>query len=396
VSFTVSGNENYTREQILTLSGLKIGQTVTKADFDAARDRLVESGAFLNVSYTFKPAEKGNGYSAELTVVEVSPLYAWRFEDLPISNDELTAFLRKKDPLFGPKIAGTKEAVEKYTRWVTEYMASKNYHEPITGKLTSDNPPELIVLFRPSIPRPSVAHVKFTGAAVIPISTLQNVMSDVGRGAVYSETLFRQLLDNNIRPLYEAKGYMRVAFPNITTEPDPSVKGIDVTVQVVEGPVYKLKAVHVQVPGGKEAELVKIADLRTNQPANFDDVKAARARLDDEMRRVGYMQVSTTATRQYDDNAKTVDVTFHVETGPQFTFAKLTIVGLDLETEPVIRKMWGLKEGKPFNVDYPSHFLNRVKEDGVFENLKTTHSENKVNPDDHTVEVTLYFNTKAQ
>ena len=148
----------------------------------------------------------------------------------------------------------------------------------------------------------------------------------------------------------------------------------------------------MQAPGGREAELVKIANLKSGETANFDEVKAARQRVEQSFRRNGYMQVSTDASRRYDDKAKTVDVTIHVTPGPQFTFAKLNIVGLDIETEPAIRKMWGLGEGKPFNVDYPNHFLNRIREDGILDNLKTTRSENKVNPDAHTVEVTLYFN----
>src|SRR5258708_4383960 len=48
-SFTVKGNSHYTREQILALSGLRIGHTVAKADFDAARDRIVGSGAALRI-----------------------------------------------------------------------------------------------------------------------------------------------------------------------------------------------------------------------------------------------------------------------------------------------------------------------------------------------------------
>ena len=58
----------------------------------------------------------------------------------------------------------------------------------------------------------------------------------------------------------------------------------------------------------------------------------------------------------------------------------------------LIRKMWGLPPGKPFNIDYPDHFLARVKGDGLFDNLKTTRAETKVNEGEHTVDVTLYFN----
>ena len=53
--------------------------------------------------------------------------------------------------------------------------------------------------------------------------------------------------------------------------------------------------------------------------------------------------------------------------------------------------MWTLKEGKPYNPDYPDYFLSRVREEGIFDNLGETHSEPKENEQAHTVDVTVYF-----
>jgi outer membrane protein insertion porin family len=398
-TFTVKGNSHYTREQILALSGLRIGQTVAKSDFDTARDRIVASGAFTGVTCGYQPAPDGKGYAALVEVVEVPELYPLHVEDLPIADADLLAFARQKDPLAGPKIPGTKETLDRYKGYLTELLASKNYREPITGKVTSEIPPDLIVLFRPATVRPSVSHVKFIRSSAIQAAILQNAMLDVARGIVYSEAGFRQQLDANIRPLYDAKGYVRVSFPKVTTEPDPNanVKGLIVTVEVKEGQVYKLGSFKVAGLGAEqESELVKIADVKTGEAANFDFVKAATQRVEHSLRRDGYLQVASTADRRYDDAAKTVDVTLRIVPGPRFTFTKLNVIGLDIETEPVIRKMWGLGEGKPFNVDYPQHFLDRVKEGGVFDNLRNSRFENKINPDTHTVEVTLYFNEKVQ
>jgi len=217
----------------------------------------------------------------------------------------------------------------------------------------------------------------------------------VARGVSYTEATFRVLLDNNVRPLYEAKGRMRVVFQKITTEPDPNVKGVVVSVQVAEGPVYKLAKVQVTGAGKLESEMLKLADLKSGETVNFDQVKSAAQRMEHELRRSGYLEVTSEAERRYNDGAKTVDAVIHLTPGPQFTFAKLNIVGLDIETEPVIRKMWGLNAGKSFNTDYPQHFLNRVKEDGVFDNLKNSRFETKTDPDAHNVEVTLFFNEKV-
>jgi outer membrane protein assembly factor BamA len=96
--------------------------------------------------------------------------------------------------------------------------------------------------------------------------------------------------------------------------------------------------------------------------------------------------------RTVNDSAKSVDLKFEIISGPQFIFHDLTIIGLDIETEPVVRKLWGLRAGRPFNVDYPNHFLERIKDMGIFENLTKTNAESRVNPKDNTVDVTLYFN----
>ena len=48
--------------QLRKLAGLKQGALVDKADFDAARERLLESGAFESVGYSYKPSNDPTGY----------------------------------------------------------------------------------------------------------------------------------------------------------------------------------------------------------------------------------------------------------------------------------------------------------------------------------------------
>jgi len=121
-------------------------------------------------------------------------------------------------------------------------------------------------------------------------------------------------------------------------------------------------------------------------------VKKAQDAIELAQRRQGYLQTKSDVKRNMQEATKTVDFAFEIEPGPQYSMGQLAIVGLDIETEPAIRKIWGLQEGKPFSVDYPQRFLDRVKEDGVFENLKSTRFENKVNDAKLKVDVTLYFN----
>ena len=389
-SIVVKGNSKYTSQQIVALSGLRVGQQVKKEDFDSARDRIVASGAFINVNCGYEPSSSGKGYTATFEVTEVPELYPLKVEELPVNDAEVQAFVKQRDPLAGPKIPGTKEALARYKGYVSEMLAAKNYKEPISIGVTSEMPPDLIVLIRPAAARPNIARVKFTGAQVIPASTLQNKMTDVAIGVPYSESTVRILLDNNIRILYEAKGRVRVSFPSITTEPATDVNGVVLTISVVEGPPYKLG--RLQVAGAPTAELGKLVDLKSGETVNFDEIKAQQVALESNFKRQGYLDVTSSIERQVNDATKTVDVTIRVVPGQRFILTKLNIVGLDIESEPVIRKMWGIGEGKPFNIDYPKHFLDVVKQDGIFDNLKSTRFENNIDRKAHTVEVTLYFN----
>ena len=76
-------------------------------------------------------------------------------------------------------------------------------------------------------------------------------------------------------------------------------------------------------------------------------------------------------------------IEFQIDPGPLYTLGKLDMVGLDIVSEPEIRKMWGIAPGRPFNPEYPDHFLARVKESGVFDDLKSTRSETKITPQSH-------------
>jgi outer membrane protein assembly factor BamA len=113
------------------------------------------------------------------------------------------------------------------------------------------------------------------------------------------------------------------------------------------------------------------------------------AKLQERQKRDGRLHVQTQVERRINDTAKKVDLIFHVTPGPQYLFGELTIQGLDILTEPAIRKMWALKPGDPFNAEYPQNFLNSVRDD--LENLGETNAVVKADDQKRTVDVTLTF-----
>lgn len=386
VSLTVTGNKTYTSEQILAVTRLKVGQPAVEKDFDAARDRLLASGFFESVGYQYKPSADGRGYAASFEVAEVEQVYAVAFDRMPKPAAELLALLRASDPLFAAKVPGTAPVLSRYAK-VLEAAAG----EKIVGKVTADAPGELRIVFQPARMPPSIAEVRFLKNEVLPQTALQKAVAGTAVGAVWEEKRFRQILDASVRPLYEARGRLRVSFPKVTTESAQDVSGLLVNVEVMEGEVFTLGNVRVDTDGGAERELLRAANLKKGDLANFDDIKEGIERMRAVVRRNGYLQAKANVERDLDDAKKEVNLTVRIEPGQRFTFTKLHIIGLDILTEPAIRKMWALKEGEPFNPDYPEFFLNRIREEMVLDNLGKTKSEIKTDEKSGTAEVTLYF-----
>jgi outer membrane protein insertion porin family len=184
-----------------------------------------------------------------------------------------------------------------------------------------------------------------------------------------------------------------VKFPMFTTDPDPKMKGVVVHVTVEEGVPYKLRKVSLT---GAAPELLGNAKLKTGGVVNFDEVNQGLERVKTELKREGYMQAQASTDRVVDDQNRMVDVVLQVDPGPLFTMGKLSIEGLDLHGEPAVRKLWGVQEGKPFNSKYPDYFLDRIREDGMFDGLGATKASTKVDDVTHVVDVTLTFGYSAK
>jgi outer membrane protein insertion porin family len=386
----IEGLRDYRRETVLGFLGLKVGQTAGRKDFEAARDRLNATGAFAKIEFHYGPSPAGKGYIVTFELSEVEPKYTLRFEDLAVPDDQLRAALAKADPFFGPRVAASQPLLARYVKVVEECLAEHNKPQKVAGRPEPGDSGELQIVFEPAS-RPRVARVKFIGNSEVAELPLENAMNEVAVGMPYKEPRFRQLLDTQIRPLYDERGRVRATFPEIKTEPEKDVNGLLVTVRVDEGPSYTVGKVEVVGTNIAPLEWSKISGFKTGDVFNRDLIAAAAGRVEQRLRRQGRMHVQSQVERRIDDAAKRVNVVIHVTPGPLYTFGSLTIDGLDIISEPAIRKMWAMKEGEPFNADYPQHFLDGVREEGVLDNLGETRSLLKTNDQNRTVDVTLLF-----
>ncbi len=388
-SVSVTGNQRIPEEKILAVLNLPLGQTVSRADFDAARERLTATRAFETVGYEYKLSAGGAGFDFTVDVHEVGEVYPYRFEGLGVPEETLRAALRAAEPLWGDEVP-----VNRLARYI-DTIIQAGVKIAVTWKADESTGRETIV-FKPAAVLPNLAEVRFAGNAVLPTSALLRPISDVAVGIPYTEKALRERLDTAIRPLYEARGRLRVAFPKIAVEPAEKVDGVVATVTIDEGQVYKLGEVKFTgaLIGAAEADLqalAKLADLRKGDIANFDDVKSAVARVEKKYRDQGYLEANSKVQRDVHDDDHSVNLEIEIELGPQYRFGKLVIQGLDILSEPEIRKAWGPMEGQPYQPDYADTFLGRLRAEKVFDNLGKTSAEAHLNDAAKTVDTTLTF-----
>ena len=394
-SLKIGGNRRISVEKIIQASGLKIGQVVEREDFEAARTRLLSTGAFESIGFDFQPSKSGTGFDATFEIVEVAQMFPFQFEDLPASDDVLKAAIARQMPIFDLEIPATRQILDRCERAL---MAALDGKVTVEGHMVATlRGGEPKIVFRPPGERPRISQVRFVGNEVVATARLAMAFADVAIGTEFKDTPVRELLERSIRPLYEARGHIRVAFSKIVAEKstEPEVDAVAVTVTIDEGPEFKLGQVRyagaVQVKDLDARDLEKTAGLRGGEIADFDEVKKAQDRIVKKYRGLGYLHASLKQERTVHDQEHTVDLLLSVEPGPRFAFGKLTITGLDIIGEPAIRKMWGDREGKPFDPEFPDAFLKDVREQGMFDNLGPTSLSTKVNEDAKTADVTLTF-----
>lgn len=387
----ITGNENFSRERIIAVLGLEIGQPVTEADFRKATRKLDAAGVFHSIQYRFGP--RGDGYSVTFTVEEIADLFSVRLEGFGVPAGTLHALLQEQIPLYAPKVPPTGAMARRIGNVLQTYWTQQGKESKVGGQIRALANGQFEMVYQPEEAIQNIAFTRFENTTVIPPLELQQKFNNIAMGIPYSEYRLRELLKFNVAPLFAERGYLDVKFCPCRTEPDTETLGLVVTIHVEEGEEYKFGKIQLPETGVVEPEkLRKLITFSSGETANMGLVEAAVIELGDQFKANGYIKVRTESSQAVDRETKTVDIALRVAPGALYRFQRLQIKGIDPIGEAAVRKRWGLKVGDPFKLSYPAVFLNRIRQEHMFDNLTKTNWRINENDADHTVEVELIFN----
>ncbi len=391
-SIIIKGNNKYKSADIEKETGLTVGEHVTEATIEQARQRLLSLELFNNVADQYKWTP-GAPYQYDITfeVSEIPQLFPIRFDRLKEPGDQLQTCVMKHVPLYSDEIPATEGVLQRYTRAVQECVSAAGDKTTVKAHVSNDDPKEVAVVFAPDTPPPVISQVEISGNKAVDTGTLLRSANLVAIGVPLTDERLKMLLDGSLKQVYAAHGFVAVTFPKVEAVPSKDSQGVVLKVQIQEGPVFDFGAIRFRGSGMDPDE------VKANVPFHSGDVYNAR-KVDDfriwlahRLRQGGHLDASVTFDTDTDNSEHKVSVIYSVAPGPVYTFNSLDIQGLDLVSSPVIEKLWGEKQGKPFNPDYPDFFLKRVQEQNLFDHLADTNSDYTADPASHSVIVHLYF-----
>lgn len=375
---------------VMRVLGLELEQPVRSEDLERARDRLLATGCFETVGWRYELLPP-RAVTVTFDIGEPPQFLPWMLDRVPVTREEFAARASQEFPLLRETMPPSETVLEKLSAILAKLAEGKGMREPMAGRVMLVGKDQLTIVLGPKAPPPNIADVHFTGTKALRAEYLRKQMIQLAIGTPFFEPNFRFLLDSQVRPYYDAVGRLRAAWKRIAAEKAEGIFGVVVTVEVDEGPVYKLEKIEVRGTPFSAEEIQEIGQFRTGETAAMSDIGQGVERILARLREKGHMKASYKALRRIHDDRQSVELFVDVDPGPVYTMGRLQIRGLDLESEPVIRKLWAIRPGEPYRGGYAESFVQRVREMDLFDFLSEIRQEVKVDEASQTVDVTLTF-----
>jgi outer membrane protein assembly factor BamA len=395
------GLKTLSETQVITISQLEKGSQVGKSELQAAADRLLQTGMFAKVNYSFQTHADGLTVTFQLEEAPRVPVY---FDNIPwFSDSELGDAIRKKAPFFDGTLPEAGTVVDQATDAVKDLLASHKLdvtveHELLANPLAEGNVQEFHVEGAAFY----IASVEFGDPSISSSHVVQQQLADV-QGKPFSRMTIDLFLSEQLRPFYVQQGFLRVKLgpPEVRLSGNPNQKlpdQIPVFVPVATGAIYHWKG--TQWTGNSALSSITLSNeigLKPGDVANGMQIEAGWDRAREEYGHLGYLDAKIDPTVSYDDQTHSVSYAVSVAEGVQYHYNTMVLTGLSVAAEGRIHQMWSIDAGAIFDKSLFEKFLTQLQSHPaeIFGALPV-HYETvghwlRTDADKHTVDVLLDF-----
>lgn len=356
----VNGARRYSKAEVVRVSGLQTGKTVSVDDLNAATARMAKTGLFNQLNYRYATAA---GRTTITFDIEES---AWTmpvvFDNLIWFTDEaLVAALRETVPSFD----GTAPVTEGFMEFLARELQTLIESRKIPGSVSFAPQGSLSkgiesFAFKVATPSPKICSMTFAGASAIKEADLKNAVG-FGPNTEYSRSYLASVSRGTLTNLYRQRGHWRaaMALPTATFEKSAECSGAAVTVTVDEGAPYQWdRADWAGHAAFAAADLDKLMPLKSGDLANITVIDDGIRRVQKAYGTRGYIMERASYTPRLNDSTHRAVFEVGIVEGPQFRLGTVSFHGLDPKGVETLNKEWKLKPGDVFDASYPGTFFD--------------------------------------
>ncbi len=402
IAVKVAGTERYSEKEILAASGLEMGQNVAEGDFQEAVRRLGNTGLFSAAAYSYSYSGAGTKVEFQLTDVEAKKLVPAIFENFVwFTDEELLHELQKRVPLFKGLLPVAGTFPDRVSDALQAILSEKQLpgHVDYLRQTKQDGGDLTAIAYRVTDVDIRVRNCQFPGASPEQAEALAAVAHKLA-GAPYERSALAMVARLDFLPVYLQRGYLKAEFaPSTATVVPKSAHDesladveVDAIFPVTPGKVYSTATATWQGNAVvKTDELQGLIHLPLGETADAVRLESDLENVRRIYRSHGYMAAQVIPEPKIDDEKATVSYVLKVTEGEQYKMGDLEIVGLDTQATNRLQQAWTLREGDPYNADYPKKYLDTINQflpGGVAWNIAIHEA---VNAKEKTVDVTLRF-----
>ncbi|HUJ32090.1 MAG TPA: POTRA domain-containing protein [Candidatus Acidoferrum sp.] len=351
----VSGSTKFRSDQIAPATGLKAGQPVTREDIQRGADALANLGPFSNVQYRFSTTDTGVRVEYQVTDAPALPVL---FDNFPwFTDSEIVALIKSSVPLFDGTAPERGSILDDMANALSRQLVAHGTVANVSHELvTLPDVGRQFVVFHAEGVSLNVKSIEFSDPLASNDRAIQDRLPDLV-GKPFSRSAIRLFELEQVRPVYLAHSFLRVAFGEISTQ----VEGNNVVVRapIDAGPAFTWNGAtwigNTTVPS---SDLDKLVELNVGGSADGLKIEATWESVRHAFERHGYLDVALDPVPAYNDAVKRVGYSVKITEGTQYRMGKLVLTGLSMEGERRLRAAWKIPAGSVFDQGVYEQFLD--------------------------------------
>lgn len=356
------------RKAMKTRQGKPFSREQLDSDLDSIRQRLALEGYFHPEIYIKDGVQYDKKVNAVTVVVRIVPREHTdvRLVGLDLSRSELLEL-----PLYA-KVGPRRLLLEETVDALTQRLQNKGYFRAeVSYEATgAEFPPNEVTIKVTTGQKSDLSKIRFEGNESAPREVLQQGLSSetaglLSRGTVTNETIQKD--SDNIRTIYQARGYLDVTIEHRFEETDGN---LSLVYQIHEGPQYHVGK--ISLSGNQQLsreQLLKGTDLKEGGVFSPYALTSDRSQIRAAYETRGFRSAEVDSTAQHQEG-HLVDVDYTIAEGVQSFTRYLLVAGNEMTKRKIIDDQILVEPGQPLSYEkllqsetnlYNLAVFNRVK-----------------------------------